>query len=379
MKKVLGVPKELKEGENRVALTPDAVSVLVKEGCEVLIEKDAGKKSGFEDSEYEKAGAKITSDTKELWAKSSVIAKVKEPQKCEFDYFREDLILLSYLHLAVEPELTEILIKKKVCAIAAEAVQTESGELPLLRPMSEVAGRVAIQVGTRFLEAHSGGAGVLLGGVPGVKPGKVVIIGAGVVGTNSAKIAVGMGAEVSLLDINAKRLAELDLIFNGRIKTYYCNQTTILEEAKTADILVGAVLIPNKKAPKLVRAEHVQQMKKGSVIVDVAIDQGGIVESIDRTTTHQNPVYEKYGVLHYAVPNMPSAVPKTSSLAYSSAILPYLQKVTDNGLILAVKENDALRLGVSVFRGKITCEPLAQSIGKEHTEISSLIGFAIND
>ena len=379
MKKVLGVPKELKEGENRVALTPDAVAALVKEGCSILVEKDAGKKSGFEDSDYEKAGASIVASAAEVWAKSSVIAKVKEPQKSEFDYFREDLVLLSYLHLAVEPELTEMLIKKKVCAIAAEAVQTETGELPLLRPMSEVAGRVAIQVGARFLEAHSGGAGVLLGGVPGVQPGKVVIVGAGVVGTNAAKIAVGMGADVSVLDVNAKRLAELDLIFQGRLKTYYCNQTTIFEETKKADILVGAVLIPNKKAPKLIKAEHVKEMKKGSVIVDVAIDQGGIVESIDRTTTHQNPVYEKYGVLHYAVPNMPSAVPKTSSLAYSSAILSYLQKITDEGLILAIKENDALRLGVSVFRGKITCEGLAQSIGKEHTEISSLIGFAIND
>jgi len=245
--------------------------------------------------------------------------------------------------------------------------------------MSEVAGRVAIQVGARFLEAQNGGSGVLLGGVPGVKPGKVVIIGGGVVGTNAAKIAIGMGADVSVLDVNAKRLAELDLIFNGRIKTHYCNQTTLLEEAKKADILVGAVLIPNKKAPKLIKAEYVQQMKKGSVVVDVAIDQGGIVESIDRTTSHQNPVYEKYGVLHYAVPNMPSAVPQTASLAYSSAILPYLQQITDVGLIATFKENDALRLGVSVFRGKITCEGLAQSIGKEHTEISSLIGFAIND
>lgn len=379
MKKILGIPKELKEGENRVALTPDAVSVLVKEGCKVLVEKDAGKKSNFENIDYENAGAVVIEDAAELWAKSSIIAKVKEPQKSEFDYFREDLILLSYLHLAVEPELTEALKKKKVCAIAAEAVQTETGELPLLRPMSEVAGRVSIQVGARFLEAHSGGSGVLLGGVPGVEPGKVVIVGGGVVGTNAAKIAVGMGAEVSILDVNAKRLGELDLIFNGRVKTYYCNPTTILEETKKADILVGAVLIPNKKAPKLIKAEYVQQMKKGSVVVDVAIDQGGIVESIDRTTTHQNPVYEKYGVLHYAVPNMPSAVPKTSSLAYSSAILPYLQQVADNGLILAIKENEALRLGVSVFRGKITCEPLAQSIGKEHTEISSLIGFAIND
>ncbi len=375
MKKVFGVPRELKEGENRVALTPDSVGILAKDGGRVLVEKDAGKLSGFSDSLYINAGAEIIESAKDLWEQANFIIKVKEPQKVEFDYFREDQVIFSYMHLAVEEELTDALMKKKVCAIATEAVQTPSGELPLLQPMSEVAGRVAIQVGARFLEVQQGGSGVLLGGVPGVQPGKVVVIGAGVVGTNAARIAAGMGADVSVLDIDSKKLAHLDLISNGRIKTHYCNPTTILEEAKKADILVGAVLIPNKKAPKLVKAEVVQQMKKGSIIIDVAIDQGGIIESIDRTTTHQNPVYEKYGVLHYAVPNMPSAVPKTSSLAYSSAILPYVHQIADNGIITTIKENEALRYGVSVFRGKITCEPLAASLGREHTEISLLVGF----
>lgn len=375
MRKIFGVPKELKEGETRIALTPDSVGILIKDGCEVLVEKNAGDLSGFSDEQYVNVGATIVETATQLWEKANVVVKVKEPQKSEYGYFREDQVLFCYLHLAVEPELTEMLLKKKVCAIASESVETENGELPILRPMSEVAGRVAVQVGARFLEKTHGGSGVLLGGVPGVQPGKVVVVGAGVVGTNAARIASGMGADVSILDINSKRLAELDLIFGGRIKTHYCNPTTIMEEAKKADILVGAVLIPGKKAPKLVKAEVVQNMKKGSVIVDVAIDQGGIVETIDKITTHQNPVYEKFGVLHYAVPNMPSAVPKTSSLAYSYAILPYIQKIAEIGTIMAIKENSALRLGINTFRGKITCEPLAQSLGREHTEISLLVGF----
>lgn len=375
MKKIFGVPKEIKEGEARIALTPDSVGILAKNDCEVLIETGAGEKSGFSDEQYVQEGATVVQTGKEVWERSSIIVKVKEPQPSEYGYFREDQIIFSYLHLAVEPELTELLLKKKVCAVASESVETENGELPLLRPMSEVAGRVAIQVGARFLEKTQGGSGVLLGGVPGVQPGKVVVIGAGVVGTNATRVAAGMGADVSVLDINSKRLAELDLIFNGRVKTHYCNPTTILEEAKKADILVGAVLIPSQKAPKLITAEIVKQMKKGSVIIDVAIDQGGIVETIDKITTHQNPVYEKFGVLHYAVPNMPSCVPKTSSLAYSYAILPYIQKIADTGMIMAIKENSALRLGVNTFRGKITCEPLAESLGKKHTEISLLVGF----
>lgn len=375
MKKIFGVPKELKEGETRVALTPDSVGLLTRDECEVVIEKNAGFLSGFDDAQYEKAGATIVESASEVWARANVIVKVKEPQREEYGYFREDQVIFSYLHLAVEKELTQALLKKKVCAIASEAVQTENGELPLLRPMSEVAGRVAVQVGARFLEKESGGSGVLLGGVPGVQPGKVVVIGAGVVGTNSARIAAGMGADVSVLDVNSKKLAQLDLLFNGRVKTHYCNPTTIMEEAKKADILIGAVLIPSQRAPKLVSADVIKEMKKGSVVIDVAIDQGGIIETVDRLTTHQNPVYEKFGVLHYAVPNIPSAVPKTSSLAYSYAILPYIHQIGEIGTIMAIKENEALRFGVSTFRGKITCEPLANSLNREHTEISLLVGF----
>lgn len=376
MRKIFGVPKELKEGETRVALTPDSVAILLKDECDVLVEKDAGLLSGFTDEQYAQAGAKIAQNAQELWEQANFIIKVKEPQKSEYGYFREDQTIFSYLHLAVEEELTNMLLKKKVCAIAAESVETENGELPLLRPMSEVAGRIAVQAGARFLEQPNGGSGVLLGGVPGVQPGKVVIIGAGVVGTNAAKIAIGMGADVSVLDINSKRLAGLDLLFGGSLKTHYCNPTTILEGAQKADILIGAVLIPSKKAPKLVDEGIVKQMKKGSVIIDVAIDQGGIIETIDCTTTHQNPVYEKHGVLHYAVPNMPSAVPRTASYAFSYAILPYISRIGEIGTQMAIRENEALRKGVNTFRGHITCEPLAESLGKEHTEISLLIGFS---
>jgi len=376
MRKIFGVPKELKEGETRVALTPDSVAILLRDDCDVLIEKDAGLFAGFSDEQYIAAGAQIAQTAQELWERANFIIKVKEPQKSEYGYFREDQTIFSYFHLAVEEELTNILLKKKVCAIAAESVETEHGELPLLRPMSEVAGRMAIQAGARFLEQSQGGSGVLLGGVPGVQPGKVVIVGAGVVGTNAAQIAVGMGADVSILDINSKRLANLDLIFGGSIKTHYCNPTTILDSAQKADLLIGAVLIPSKKAPKLVSEDVVKQMKKGSVLIDVAIDQGGIIETIDRTTTHKDPVYEKYGVLHYAVPNMPSAVPRTSSYAFSYAILPYIRLIGEKGTQMAIRENEALRRGVNTYRGSITCEPLAESLGREHTEISLLIGFS---
>jgi alanine dehydrogenase len=379
MKKVFGIPKELKTGETRVALTPDSVAALLSSAdCEVLVETEAGALSMFDDEQYAKAGATIVRTAKELWEKSDYIIKVKEPQKCEFENFKEDQVIFSYFHLAVEAELTEALLKKKVCAIASESVQTSDGELPLLRPMSEVAGRMSIQIGARFLEKNNGGSGVLLGGVPGVQPGKVVVIGGGTVGINAAKVALGMGADVSILDINQKRLAEIDLLFEGRIKTHYCNQTTILEESKKADILVGAVLIPNKKAPKLVSADVIKQMKKGSVAIDVAIDQGGIIETMDALTTHDKPVYEKYGVLHCAIPNIPSAVPKTSSLAYSYAILPYVQKLAQLGTIMAIRECEPIRLGVNTFRGNVTCEALADSIGSEHTEISLLVGFKVN-
>lgn len=377
MKTNFGIVKELKEGETRVALTPDSVSMLTCEGLSVSIEAGAGDLSGFDDAQYENAGAKIIQSAKEVWENSNIIVKVKEPQKEEFQYFREDLVIFSYLHLAIEEELTRELLRKKVCAIATEAVETQWGELPLLRPMSEVAGRMSIQLGARFLEKQNGGRGLLLGGVPGVEPAKVVILGGGVAGSNAAQVALGMGADVSVLDVNSRRLSNLDMFFGGQIKTYYSNPSTIANHVKEADLLITAVLIPSARAPKLISADMVKSMKKGSVIIDIAIDQGGNVETIDRVTTLQNPVFEKYGVLHCAVPNIPSYVPKTSSYAYSYAILPFLKDLGEKGTFVALKENESLSRGVSTFRGAVTNEALALSKGCEHTEISVLVGFKV--
>ena len=377
MKTVFGVPKELKTDETRVSLTPDCISMLTYEGYEVLVEAGAGNLSGFSDEQYIQSGAKIMESAEKLWSEANVIIKVKEPQKCEFKHFREDLVIFSYMHLAVEEELTSELLTKRVCAIASESVETANKELPLLRPMSEVAGRLSIQLGANYLESSNGGSGVLLGGVPGVQPGKVVILGGGVVGANAAKVALGMGADVSILDINSKRLAELDLLFQGQLKTHYCNPYTIKEECKKADILVGAVLLPGRKAPKLVPADVVKEMKKGSFIIDVAIDQGGNIETMDKITTLKDPVFEKYGILHCAVPNLPSLVPRTSSFAYSYAILPYVKEIGKYGAFMALRENESLRAGVNTFRGEVTSESLAETFGLSHTEISLLIGFKV--
>jgi len=377
MKTVFGILKELKTDETRVALTPDCVAMLTKDGYEVIIEHNAGILSGFTDEQYLQSGAKIAKDNVEVWDEATVIIKVKEPQKCEYQYFKEDQVIFSYMHLAVEEELTRELLDKKVCAIAAESITDKDGGFPLLRPMSEVAGRLSIQLGANYLESVNGGSGVLLGGVPGVRPGKVVIIGGGVVGANAAKTALGMGADVSVLDINSKRLADLDLIFNGALKTHYCNPYTIKEECKKADILVGAVLLPGRKAPKLVGADIIKEMKKGSFVIDVAIDQGGNIETMDKITTLKNPVFEKYGVLHCAVPNLPSLTPRTSSFAYSYAILPYIQKIGEFGAFMALKESEPLRSGVSTFRGEVTSETLAETFDLDHTEITLLIGFKV--
>ncbi len=377
MKTVFGIVKELKTDETRVALTPDCVSMLAKDGYEVLIESNAGVLSGFSDEQYIQSGAKIASSNEEVWESANVIIKVKEPQKSEYQYFRENQVIFSYMHLAVEEELTKELLNKKVCAIAAESVTDKDGGFPILRPMSEVAGRLSIQLGANYLESINGGSGVLLGGVPGVQPGKVVIIGGGTVGVNAAKVALGMGADVSILDINSKRLADLDLLFQGALKTHYCNPYTIKEECKKADILVGAVLLPGRKAPKLVSADIIKEMKRGSVIIDVAIDQGGNIETMDRITTLKNPVFEKYGILHCAVPNLPSLTPRTSSFAYSYAILPYIQKIGEFGALLALRESEELRAGVNTFRGEVTSESLAETFNLTHTEISLLIGFKV--
>ncbi|MBQ8847593.1 MAG: alanine dehydrogenase [Candidatus Gastranaerophilales bacterium] len=377
MKYNFGVVKELKEGETRVAITPDVVAMLCADGLNVLIESKAGELSGFSDEDYTQSGAKIAYSAQEVWDNSKVIVKVKEPQKEEFKYFRPDLVIFSYLHLAIEEELTKELLKKKVTAIASESVKTQDGQLPLLTPMSEIAGRLSVQIGSRLLESHKGGSGVLLSGVPGVQPGKVIIIGAGVAGFNAAQIAIGMGADVSIFDINPKKLVQIDGIYGTSIKTHYCNPAKIAQEIPKADLLVTCVLNPSHVAPKIVSEDVVKCMKKGSVIVDVAIDQGGNVETIDRITTHQNPTFEKYGVLHCAIPNIPSAVPKTASYAYSYAMYPYLKSLGEMGIIESIKENQDLSNGVTTFNGEITDEAVATSLNQEYTQIELLVGFKL--
>ena len=377
MKYDFGVVKELKEDETRVAITPDVVSMLKADGLNVLIESNAGLLSGFSDEDYISSGAKVVDNAKEVWDNSKIIIKVKEPQISEYQYFRPDLVILSYLHLAIEKELTQELLAKKVTAIASESIKTKDGQLPLLTPMSEVAGRLAVQIGSRLLESPNGGSGVLLSGVPGVQPGKVIIIGAGVVGFNAAQIAIGMGADVSIFDINPQKLVRIDGIYGTSIKTHYCNPARLAQEVPKADILITCVFKPSHVAPKLITEDMVKSMKKGSVIVDVAIDQGGNVETIDKCTTRQNPTFEKYGVLHCAIPNIPSAVPKTASYAYSYAMYPYLKSLGEKGIIETIKENQALSNGVNTFNGEITNEELAKTLNMEYTQIELLVGFKI--
>lgn len=305
---IIGVPKEIKNNENRVAITPSGVVNLTKAGHKVYIEVDAGLGSNFTNEEYQEAGAQLIESAADLWAGSEMVMKVKEPLPSEYTYFRKGLILFTYLHLAAEPELTKALVENEVTAIAYETVSVDQ-KLPLLTPMSEVAGRMATQIGAQYLEKSYGGMGILLSGVPGVSRGKVVIIGGGIVGTNAAKIAIGLGAQVTILDLNPTRLRELDDQFGSDIQTLMSNPYNIAESVKEADLVIGAVLIPGAKAPKLVSEDMVKSMKEGSVIVDVAIDQGGNFETVDHITTHDDPIYEKHGVLHYAVANIPGAVP----------------------------------------------------------------------
>lgn len=377
MKYNFGVVKELKEGETRVAITPDVVAMLKADGLSVLIEENAGLQSGFSDDDYIENGATIAKCAKEVWDNSKVIVKIKEPQKSEYQYLRPDLVIFSYLHLATEENLTMELLKKKVTTIASESVKTADGQLPLLTPMSEIAGRLAVQIGARLLESHKGGSGVLLSGVPGVQPGKVIIVGAGVAGFNAAQIAIGMGADVSIFDVNPRKLVKIDGIYGTSIKTHYCNPARIAQEVPKADILITCVLNPTHIAEKIVSEEVVKTMKKGSVIVDVAIDQGGNVETMDRITTHENPTFEKYGVLHCAIPNIPSAVPKTASFAYSYAIYPYLKSLGEKGIIESIKENPDLSNGVATFNGTITNEDVAKTFNQEYTQIELLVGFKL--
>jgi alanine dehydrogenase len=359
---IIGVPKEIKDNENRVGLTPAGVSAYKQAGHRVLVETQAGMGSGFSDEDYKAAGADILSTAKEVWEQAEMICKVKEPLPAEYPFFRENLILFTYLHLAPERELTEQLRQKKVVAIAYETIQTDDGSLPLLMPMSEVAGRMSVQIGAQFLEKPHGGKGVLLGGVPGVLPAKVVIVGGGIVGTNAAKMAIGLGADVTIIDINANRLRELDDQFHGRLHTLMSNHYNIAQAVKEADLLIGAVLIPGARAPKLVSEEMVKSMSPGSVIVDVAIDQGGSIETVDRITTHSNPTYVKHGVVHYAVANMPGAVPRTSTITLTNVTIPYGLQIANKGYLEAVSQNRALAKGVNVVNGHVTYEAVAKSL-----------------
>ncbi|HQE04990.1 MAG: alanine dehydrogenase [Tepidanaerobacteraceae bacterium] len=358
---IVGVVKELKEQENRVAITPAGVDALTACGHKVLIQKGAGLGSGFSDESYRAAGAEIMNDASDVWENCEMMVKVKEPHESEYKYLRPDLVFFAYLHLAADYNLTEALMDSGITAIAYETVQRSDRSLPLLIPMSEVAGRMAIQEGAIYLEKTRGGKGILLEGVPGVTPASVVIVGAGTVGTGAIRRAMGLGARVTVIDINVDRLRYLEDIFMGRIETLYSNRYNLSKALKYADLVVGAVLIPGAKTPKLITEEMVKKMQPGSVIVDVAIDQGGCVETIERPTTHANPVFVKHGVIHYAVSNIPGAVPRTSTLALTNATLPYLLEMAKKGWKQAIQDDEALARGVNVMNGKITNKAVAEA------------------
>jgi alanine dehydrogenase len=363
---IIGVPKEIKNNENRVAITPAGVEAMCKAGHTVFVEYNAGVGSSISDQEYQAAGATILPTAKEVYNKADMIIKVKEPIAAEYDLFKTGQILFTYLHLAPEPELTKALLAKKVTGIAYETIAV-GRTLPLLIPMSEVAGRMSVQIGAQFLEKPWGGKGVLLGGVPGVDASQVVIVGGGIVGTNAAKMAIGMGAKVTIIDKSAERLAYLDDIFGSRVQTVMSNSFNIAKWVKKADLLVGAVLVPGAKAPKLVSEEMVKTMEAGSVIVDVAIDQGGSVETVDHATTHSDPTYTKHGVVHYSVANMPGAVARTSTFALTNVTLDFALQLANKGWKRALKENDALAKGLNVTNGKVTYKAVADGLNVEYT------------
>lgn len=372
---IIGVSKEIKNNENRVGLTPAGTDALVKAGHTVLIEQTAGIGSGFEDIDYMAVGAKIVDDKKKIFDDAELIIKVKEPLEPEYELFHDGQILFTYLHLAPEPALTKALLDKKVTGIAYETVVGRDGRsLPLLAPMSEIAGRMSIQLGAQFLESQYGGRGVLLGGVSGVESGQVVIIGGGVVGTNAAKIALGMRARVTIIDLSIERLRYLDDIFGGKVCTVMSNSYNIAHWTKQADLLVGAVLIPGAKTPQLVTEEMVKTMKRGSVIIDVAIDQGGSIATCDRVTTHDNPTFEKFGVIHYSVANIPGAVSRTSTLALTNATLPYALKIAGKGWKAACKDDAGLAKGLNTIDGKLTNKNVAEALGLEFVDYNNFLG-----
>lgn len=360
---MIGVPNEIKEDEYRVSMTPAGVAELIGDGHTVLIEQGAGEGSGIYDVQYEAVGAQIVSG-EAVFEKAEMIVKVKEPLPSEFDQLKEGQILYTYLHLAPVPELTDALLQRKIIGIAYETVQLDDGSLPLLVPMSEVAGRMSVHEGAKYLERENGGRGILLGGVPGVDPGHVVIIGGGIVGMNAAKMAIGTGARVTLLDVNLSRLRYIDDIFGGRVKTIMSNKLNIEEFSQVADLLIGAVLLPGAKSPKLISREMIRNMMQGSVVVDVGIDQGGILET-SRPTTHSDPIFVVDGVVHYCVANMPGAVARTSTYALTNATLPYARELAGKGLQKALLQNSALCRGLNLFKGKVTHPAVAEALDKE--------------
>lgn len=368
---IIGVPKEVKDHESRVGITPAGARELTAAGHKVLIETHAGELSAFSDEDYQSAGAEIAGNAAEVWDKAEMVVKVKEPIEREYVFFREGLVLFTYLHLAPLPALTDHLLNKKVTGIAYETIRDRHNTLPLLTPMSEVAGRMSVQVGATYLEKERGGRGLLLGGVPGVPPANVCIIGGGIVGTNAAKIALGMGAKVTLVDLNLNRLRELDDIFSGRLHTLASNSYNVSAAVAEADLVIGGVLIPGAAAPKIVTRAMVSKMKKGAVIVDVAIDQGGCIETA-KPTTHSHPSYEVDGVVHYCVTNMPAAVPNTSTLALTNATFPYVLRLA-KGAQAAILEDAGLADGVNTYNGVLTCEPVAVSQNKPWQGIRTLL------
>jgi alanine dehydrogenase len=369
---IIGVPTEVKDHETRVGLVPSGVIALREAGHRVLVQTGAGLGSSIPDQEYEEAGAELIPSASEVWSRAGLVVKVKEPQPSEYGCLRPNLILFTYLHLAPLPELTDRLLEARVAAVAYETTREKDGSLPLLTPMSEVAGRLAVQIGAVYLEAPNRGRGLLLGGVPGVAPGNVVILGGGVVGTNAAKIAIGMGAHVSIIDRSLNRLRELDDIFHGRAVTLASNVWTVRESLRHADLVIGAVLIPGASAPKVVRREMLGRMKKGAVMVDVAIDQGGCFET-SHATTHTDPIYFVDGVLHYCVSNMPAAVPHTSTFALTNATFPYLLELANKGFERACAEHPAIREGVNTYQGQVTYPGVAESQGRECADVGALL------
>lgn len=368
---IVGVPREIKDNEYRVAITPGGIKQLSHAGHQVLVESGSGAGSGFWDEEYRAAGATIVSAAHEVW-KADLVLKVKEPQPSEYGLMRPGLTLFTFLHLAAEKALTSALLTQGVTAIAYETVEEPDGSLPILIPMSEVAGRMAVQVGARYLEKTSGGRGKLLGGVPGVRPADVTIVGAGVVGTNAAQVALGMGAQVFLLDVNTERLRYIDQILKGRLTTLSANPVNLAAAVKRADLLIGAVLVKGARAPRLVTREMIRAMEPGSVVVDVSVDQGGCIETT-QPATHSDPVHVVEGVLHYGVTNMPGAVPRTSTYALSNAALPYTLNLVERGIPDAFRKNPALARGVNVFSRRVTYQAVADAFGLDHVPIGSLI------